>query len=94
MAKAIYAPILRSYRLTVEQMAILEPGLSETICATLLDVMREAMDETVRRGCRRTCARDFLLGHMNILAAVTFKEDSGHVLRCLQQGPSSSASRG
>ncbi|MFG1346982.1 phosphogluconate dehydrogenase C-terminal domain-containing protein [Xanthobacter autotrophicus DSM 431] len=77
VAKAIYAPILRSYRLTVEQMAILEPGLSETICATLLDVMREAMDETVRRGVPAECARDFLLGHMNILAAVTFKEIPG-----------------
>ncbi len=77
VAKAIYAPILRSYRLTLEQMALLEPGLSETICATLLDVMREAMDETVRRGVPAQCARDFLLGHMNILAAVTFKEVDG-----------------
>jgi hypothetical protein len=58
-------------------MAILEPGLSETICATLLDVMREAMDETVKRGVPEQCARDFLLGHMNILAAVIFKEIPG-----------------
>ena len=77
VAKVIYAPILRSYRLTVDQMAILEPGLSETVCATLLDVMREAMDETVRRGVPEQCARDFLLGHMNILAAVIFKEIPG-----------------
>jgi len=77
VAKVIYAPILRSYRLTVDQMAILEPGLSETICATLLDVMREAMDETVKRGVPEQCARDFLLGHMNILAAVIFKEIPG-----------------
>ena len=79
VAKVIYAPILRSYRLTVDQMAILEPGLSETVCATLLDVMREAMDETVRRGVPEQCARDFLLGHMNILAAVIFKEIPGAV---------------
>ncbi|MDD0809858.1 phosphogluconate dehydrogenase C-terminal domain-containing protein [Curvibacter sp. RS43] len=77
LAKTIYAPILNSYRLTVEQMALLEPGLSETVCATLLDVMREAMDETVRRGVPAECARDFLLGHMNILAAVIFKEVPG-----------------
>ena len=77
VAKVIYAPILRSYRLTVDQMAILEPGLSETVCATLLDVMREAMDETVKRGVPEQCARDFLLGHMNILAAVVFKEVPG-----------------
>ncbi|WP_233848762.1 phosphogluconate dehydrogenase C-terminal domain-containing protein [Paraburkholderia sp. HD33-4] len=77
VAKVIYAPILRSYRLSVDQMAILEPGLSETICATLLHVMREAMDETVKRGVPEQAARDFLLGHMNILAAVIFNEIPG-----------------
>ncbi|AWN52237.1 phosphogluconate dehydrogenase C-terminal domain-containing protein [Methylobacterium sp. 17Sr1-1] len=77
VARTIWAPILRSHRVTVEQMALLEPGLSETVCATLLAVMREAMDETVRRGVPEVCARDFLLGHLNILAAVTFKEIDG-----------------
>ncbi|TGE01769.1 phosphogluconate dehydrogenase C-terminal domain-containing protein [Methylobacterium nonmethylotrophicum] len=77
VARAIWAPILRSHRVTVEQMALLEPGLSETVCATLLAVMREAMDETVRRGVPESCARDFLLGHLNILAAVTFGEVDG-----------------
>ncbi|MDM0014912.1 phosphogluconate dehydrogenase C-terminal domain-containing protein [Variovorax sp. J22P168] len=77
IAKTIYQPILRSYRLTVDQMAILEPGLSETVCATLLQVMRDAMDETVRRGVPEQCARDFLLGHMNILGAVIFNEIPG-----------------
>lgn len=77
IAKTIYAPILRSYRVTVEQMALLEPGLSETVCATLLDVMREAMDEVVARGVPREAARDFLLGHMTILSAVIFQEIPG-----------------
>ncbi|WP_372527349.1 phosphogluconate dehydrogenase C-terminal domain-containing protein [Piscinibacter sp.] len=77
VAKTIYAPIKDSYRLTVDQMAILEPGLSETVCATLLQVMRDAMDETVRRGVPHDCARDFLLGHMNILGAVIFNEIPG-----------------
>ena len=77
IAKTIWQPILRSHRVTVEQMAILEPGLSETVCATLLAGMKEALDEVVRRGVNRTCARDFLIGHMNILAAVTFEEVPG-----------------
>jgi D-apionate oxidoisomerase len=77
VAKAIYQPIKDSYRLTVDQMAILEPGLSETVCATLLAVMKDAMDETVRRGVPEKCARDFLLGHMNILGAVIFNEIPG-----------------
>jgi hypothetical protein len=77
VAKTIYQPILRSYRLSVDQMALLEPGLSETVCATLLDVMREAMDEVVARGVPADCARDFLLGHMTILSAVIFKQIPG-----------------
>jgi hypothetical protein len=77
IARSIYAPIKATYRCTVEQMAYLEPGLSETICASLLSVMREAMDEVVKTGVSRDCARDFLLGHMNILAAVIFEEVDG-----------------
>lgn len=77
IAKTIYQPIERSYRVTVEQMALLEPGLSETVCATLLDVMREAMDEVVARGVPPEAARDFLLGHMTILSAVIFKQIPG-----------------
>jgi D-apionate oxidoisomerase len=77
IAQVIYQPIARSYRVTVEQMALLEPGLSETVCATLLDVMREAMDEVVARGVPADAARDFLLGHMTILSAVIFKQIPG-----------------
>jgi hypothetical protein len=77
IAKVIWAPVMRSHRVTVEQMALLEPGLSETVTATLLDVMREAMDEVVARGVPQEAARDFLLGHMNVLAAVIFGETPG-----------------
>jgi hypothetical protein len=77
IAKTIYQPILRSYRCTVDQMALLEPGLSETVCATLLDVMNDAIDEVVARGVPEDCARDFLLGHMTILSAVIFKQIPG-----------------
>jgi D-apionate oxidoisomerase len=77
VAKTIWAPVMRSHRVTVEQMAILEPGLSETLCASLLDVMREALDEVVAKGVPREAARDFLLGHMNVLGSVIFKETDG-----------------
>jgi D-apionate oxidoisomerase len=77
VAKTIWAPVMRSHRLTVEQLALLEPGLAETVCASLLDIMREALDEVVRRGVPAEAARDFLIGHMNILGAVIFKEQPG-----------------
>jgi hypothetical protein len=77
VGKTIYAPVARSYRITVEQMAMLEPGLSETVCASLLVVMREALDEVIARGVPADAAKDFLLGHMNILSAVIFDEIDG-----------------
>jgi D-apionate oxidoisomerase len=77
IAKVIWAPVMRSHRVSVEQMALLEPGLSETVAATLLVVMREAMDEVVARGVPKEAARDFLLGHMNVLGAVIFGEVEG-----------------
>ncbi len=77
IARTIWAPVMRSHRVTVEQMALLEPGLSETVVATLLAVMREAMDEVVARGVPKEAARDFLLGHLNVLAAVIFEETPG-----------------
>jgi hypothetical protein len=39
--------------------------------------MREAMDEVIKRGVPAEAARDFLLGHINVLASVIFKEREG-----------------
>lgn len=64
LAKAMWKPVLRSHRVTVEQMAILEPALSETVAATCITVIREAMDEAIARGVPADAARDFLLGHL------------------------------
>jgi D-apionate oxidoisomerase len=77
IAKTIWAPVMRSHRLTVEQLAMLEPALAETMCASLLEVMREGVDEVARRGVDRQAALDFLLGHINVLASVIFGEREG-----------------
>lgn len=77
IASTIYAPVERTHRVTVEQMALLEPALSETVTGTLLTVLREAMDECVDRGVPKEAARDFVLGHANIMLAVLFDEISG-----------------
>lgn len=74
LAKRIFGPILRSHRVTVEQMAVLEPALSETLCATCLTVIREGMDEAILRGVPPQAARDFLMGHINIELAILFGE--------------------
>lgn len=77
LARTIWAPVMRSHRLTVEQLALLEPALAETMCASLLEVMREGVDEVARRGVDRQAAMDFLLGHINVLASVIFEEREG-----------------
>jgi D-apionate oxidoisomerase len=74
IARALWAPVLRSHRVTVEQMAILEPALSETVAATCLTIVREAMDEAIRRGVPAEAARDFLMGHLNVELAILFNE--------------------
>lgn len=77
IARTIWAPVMRSHRVTVEQLAMLEPALAETMCASLLEVMRDGVDEVVRRGVDRQAALDFLLGHINVLASVIFGEREG-----------------
>jgi hypothetical protein len=72
VAREIYKPVMRAHRCTVEQIAILEPALSETVGATLALAMREATDEAVRRGVPRDAAMDFMLGHLNIELAIAF----------------------
>lgn len=74
IARAIFAPVMRAHRVTIEQMAILEPGLVETLSATVLYVIREAMDEAIALGVPEQAARDFLFGHLRIELAIIFDE--------------------
>lgn len=72
IARAIFAPVNRSHRCSVEQLAILEPALSETVGATLCLALRDAVDEAVRRGVPEQAAMDFMLGHINIELSIAF----------------------
>jgi hypothetical protein len=72
IAAAMFAPILRMHRVTVEQMAILEPAVVESTMATCIAAMRAAMDRAVTLGVPEEAARDFCLGHIRTLTAVTF----------------------
>jgi len=63
---------MRAHRCTVEQLAILEPALSETVGATFALALREAADEAVRRGAPKQAAIDFIIGHLNIELAIAF----------------------
>ena len=77
IARRIFAPVDKVYRLTLEQMATLEPALVETLAQTCMEVIREGLDEVIARGVPADAARAFLLGHLRIQAAVLFKEVDG-----------------
>ena len=72
LARVMFAPVMNTYRLTVEQIAMLEPALVETLALTLVSVLRSGLDEVVRRGVPEEAARAFLLGHLNIEIAIFF----------------------
>jgi D-apionate oxidoisomerase len=77
IAKIIYQPVSRSHRVTVEGLAILEPGLSETIGATLVTALREATDRAVEKGVPKEAAMDFMLGHLGIEMGILFEDFPG-----------------
>ena len=72
LAREFYAPVMRAHRISVEEMAMLEPAMAETVGASCAMLLREAMDEAVKRGVPEAAARDFMLGHLRIELAIAF----------------------
>lgn len=72
LARVMFAPVMNAYRLTVEQITMLEPALTETLALTLISVLREGLDEVVQRGVPEEAAQEFLLGHLHIELAIFF----------------------
>ena len=77
VARDMYAPIKQTHRITLEQMAILEPAMVETLAQTCMEVVKEGYDRIVELGVPEAAARDFILGHLRIQIAVLFKEVNG-----------------
>ena len=77
VAQDMYMPIDKTYRITLEQMAILEPAMVETLAQTCMEVVKEGFDKIVSLGVPEAAARDFVLGHLRIQIAVLFKEVNG-----------------
>lgn len=77
LARTIYAPVTVAHRITLDQMGLLEPALSETFTASLVTLMKEAVDLVVEKGVPREAATDFFLGHLNIELALLFGQLPG-----------------
>lgn len=72
LCRRMFAPVSNVHRVTVEQMALLEPAMAETVALTCITVIREAVDEVIARGVPAEAATDFILGHMNVSIAILF----------------------
>lgn len=72
LARDFFAPVTRSHRITVEQMALLEPAMAETVGIALISALREALEEVVKRGVPRPAAEDFLFGHIKVPLGIAF----------------------
>lgn len=76
LCKRMFNPVVACHRITVEQMAILEPAAAEVVAAMCATIMKEAIEESVRRGVPRPAAEAFLLGHIQIPLAIVLKSSN------------------
>lgn len=72
IAMDFWAPVTKSHRVTVPQMALLEPAMAETVGIALIRALREALEEVVARGVPRAAAEDFLYGHIKVPLGIAF----------------------
>ena len=72
LCREIFAPVNRAVRVTPEQFAMLEPGMSEIIVAAAATWMRESMELAIEKGVPREAAEAFMAGHAQIALAIAF----------------------
>ncbi len=72
ISRCMYAPVMKAHHVTIEQMALLEPALAETLSATCIVNIQEGMQEVIRKGVPQEVAFDFLMGHINIALGIAF----------------------
>ncbi|MCZ7532688.1 MAG: semialdehyde dehydrogenase [Acidimicrobiia bacterium] len=77
IARTIFSPVMRAHRCTIEQLAILEPALSETVGATMALALRDATDMAITKGVPGEAAMDFIIGHLGIELAIAFDQFDG-----------------
>jgi ketol-acid reductoisomerase len=65
ISKCMFAPVEKAYRITVEQMVLLEPAMVEVVAHPAIFLMKEAMEEAMKRGVPEEVVYSFMLGHIN-----------------------------
>lgn len=74
VAKDMFAPISRSHRVTVDQMVLLEPAMSESVTNACLGLMKETRERIKAMGVPAGAVDDFFMGHLQIGISLIFDE--------------------
>jgi hypothetical protein len=74
LATDMFAPISAGHRITVQQMAMLEPALSETLTNGCIALIHEGLEKVIAAGVPEAAARDFCMGHLQIGIALIFEQ--------------------
>ncbi len=72
IARLIYAPVGQTFRVTIEQMGMCEPGLVESVGAPMVYAIKLAYDRFVEMGVPQEALFSFLMGHLRVQIAITF----------------------
>ena len=72
LAKIMWRPVTNAYRVSVEQMAILEPALVETFNTAMVAAMKMMLDKTIDMGVPREAAEAFFWGHIRTSFGIVF----------------------
>lgn len=71
-AKIMFQPIDHAYRVSVDQMIMLEPALVESITAPLVKGIRMATDACIEKGVPKEVVMAFVMGHLKVQFGVLF----------------------
>lgn len=68
----IFSPVVNCFRITLEQMALMEPLATEVVALPAVYIIRETMNEAIRLGVPEDAAKSFMFGHLNAILEVIF----------------------
>lgn len=71
-ARVMFKPIRKCFRVTIEQMIMLEPALVESITAPLVKGMKMAVDACIAKGVPEDAVMAFVMGHLKVQFGVLF----------------------
>ena len=74
LCRDMFAPISRSHRITVDQMAMLEPAMSESVTNACLELMKQTRERVKAAGVPEGAVNDFFMGHLQIAISLIFDE--------------------